>query len=185
MASQCISKPALSQPPSASLSVLDLGLQVNLQTRSITASKCMCEFTRSRPRSASPNWHDYGLPVHLWADSIPVSYCISKLARSWPQSVSLRSLDRHLQGHLKLLSITGCCQSRYTVCREVAIFIHTYIDVNTNYDFQAHQQHSQRRCFSQTALQWFNVFPGAPRCTWRPLHQSSKLVLVTWATGSM
>jgi len=47
--------------------------------------------------------------------------------------------------------------------------------ISSSFDFQAHQQHSQRRCYSQTALQWFNVLPGAPRCTWRPLHRSSKL----------
>jgi len=47
--------------------------------------------------------------------------------------------------------------------------------ITSSYDFQAHQQHSQRRCFSQTALQWFNVLPGASRCTCRRLHQSSKL----------
>jgi len=66
--------------------------------------------------------------------------------------------------------------------------------ISSSYDFQAHQQHSHRRCrFSQTALLWFEVlpdllpglpglslvlprfllahpgllpaFPGAPRCT--------------------
>jgi len=31
---------------------------------------------------------------------------------------------------------------------------------SSNYDFQVHQQRSQRRCISQTALQWFDVFPG-------------------------
>jgi len=33
--------------------------------------------------------------------------------------------------------------------------------ISSSYDFQAHQQHFQRWwCFSQTALQWFNVLPG-------------------------
>ena len=66
----------------------------------------------------------------------------------------------------------------------------------SSYDFQLHQQRSQRRwCFSETAVQWFDVLPGlsalpgvwlslpglspallgAPRRTWRPLHRSSKL----------
>jgi len=43
--------------------------------------------------------------------------------------------------------------------------------ISSSYDFQAHQQCSQRRChFSQTVLQWFEVLPswslalpGAPR----------------------
>ena len=26
-------------------------------------------------------------------------------------------MDRHLQAHLELLTITACCPSRYTVCR--------------------------------------------------------------------
>ena len=39
MTPQCISKLARSQPPSASLSSLDLTLQVYIQTRLITASK--------------------------------------------------------------------------------------------------------------------------------------------------
>ena len=33
--------------------------------------------------------------------------------------------------------------------------------ISSSYDFQAHLQHSQRRwCFSQTAIQWFEVLPG-------------------------
>jgi len=32
--------------------------------------------------------------------------------------------------------------------------------ISSSYDFQSHQQHSQRRCcFSQTALLWFEVLP--------------------------
>ena len=57
--------------------------------------------------------------------------------------------------------------------------------ISSSYDFQLHQQHSQRWCFSQTALQWFNMLPGAPRCTWRPLHQSSKLGPIARGTGSV
>jgi hypothetical protein len=47
--------------------------------------------------------------------------------------------------------------------------------ISSSYDLQVHLQHFQRRCFPQTALQWLNVLPGAPRWTWRPLHQYSKL----------
>jgi len=79
------------------------------------------EFTRPRPPSASPNSLDYGLPVHLWVHSISISNWICKLARSRPQSVSLSLLDCHFQVHLELLSSTACSQSRYTVCRLVAI----------------------------------------------------------------
>jgi len=34
------------------------------------------------------------------------------------------------------------------------------LTVSHSYDFQAHQQSSKRRWFSQTALQWFEVLPG-------------------------
>ena len=54
MASKCISKLARSPHTSASLSSLDLGPQVHLQTCSIPASKCISEFTRCQSPSASP-----------------------------------------------------------------------------------------------------------------------------------
>jgi len=112
---------------------LDHGLQVHLQTCSITSSKhisvfnlisaCRCIFkvAQLRPPSASPNLHYYGLPVHLQAYSIKASKYISMFKTSPPLSASLSSLDRHLQAHLQLLSSTGCSQSRYTVCRWEAI----------------------------------------------------------------
>jgi len=37
--------------------------------------------------------------------------------------------------------------------------IKNFWTISSNYDFQAHQQHSQRRCFSQTTLLWFEVLP--------------------------
>jgi len=73
MASKCLSKRARSRPPSASLSSPNVGLQLHLQTRSITASKCISEFTRSRPPCASPNLLDHGLKVHLSTRSITAS----------------------------------------------------------------------------------------------------------------
>jgi hypothetical protein len=56
-------------------------------------------------------------------------------------------------------------------------------NICSSYDFQVDQQRSQRRqCFSQTVLLWFQVLPvlssalpGAARCVWRPLQQSSQL----------
>jgi len=139
-ASKCISKLAQSQPPSVSPNSVDYGLQV----RTITASKCIPEFTRSWPPSASLSSLDLGLQVHLQTHSVTASKYISKLAQLWPPSASLnsldhglqvhrsratagvrryrgngggRSFDRHLQAHLELLTITACCQSRYTMCR--------------------------------------------------------------------
>jgi len=126
-ASKYSSNLARSRPPSVSLKSLDHGLQVYLQTGSITA----CKFGRSRPPSASPNSLDHGLQVYLQTRSmiaskciskfdrlrprssldpglqvdlqilsITASKCISKLARSRPRSVSLSSVDRHFQAHL-------------------------------------------------------------------------------------
>jgi hypothetical protein len=43
---------------------LDHGLQVHLQTHSITASKCIFEFPRSWLPSSSPNLTDHSLQVH-------------------------------------------------------------------------------------------------------------------------
>jgi hypothetical protein len=158
-ASRCISKPAQSRHPSASLSStrsrpprafpnsLDHSLQVYLSTPPITASK----FVR------------LGLPV----STITASQRIFRFARSRPRSVSLSSFECHFQAHLELLSSTACIQSRYTVCRWVAIY--GYIDtkmrlqteymsfknretISSSYDFQVHRKRLETRCFSQTAL---------------------------------
>jgi len=107
MASKCISKVAQSRPPSASLSSLDLSLQVHIQTRSIMASKCISEFTRSTSPSASQTrlikyifkerWWLYGDTGVTEVDRV---------------TGSIRSRPR---------SITACSQSRYSVCRWVAL----------------------------------------------------------------
>jgi len=73
MASKCISNRARSRPSGASLSSPNLGLQLHLQTHSITACKCISEFTRSRPPCASPNVLDHGLKVHPPTRSITAS----------------------------------------------------------------------------------------------------------------
>jgi len=65
MAYKCIYEFTRSRPQRASLSSLNLGLQLHLQPRSVTASKCISEFTRSRPQSASPNWLDHNVKVPL------------------------------------------------------------------------------------------------------------------------
>jgi len=104
---------ARSRPRSVSPNSLDHGLQVHLQTRSITASKCMpnsldhclqvyqqtrsitaCKFTRSWPPSA-----------YLQTRSITASKSISELCRLLPSSASSKSLDYRLQAHLQSRSI--------------------------------------------------------------------------------
>jgi len=108
-----ISEVAQSRPPSVFPNLLDYSLQV----RTIMASKCITKLAQSRPPCVSPNSLDYGIQVHM----ILASKSISQLAQSWPRSVLLSSLDLHFQVHLELLSSTACSQSRYTVCRWVAI----------------------------------------------------------------
>jgi len=127
-ASMCISNLARSRPRCASLSSLDHGLQ----TRSITASECISNHARLPPRSTSRRSLNHGLQTRsITASKFGRSWppkCISNLAQSRSPSASLCSLDRNLQAHLYLLSSTACSQSRYTVCRWVAILIHRYID---------------------------------------------------------
>jgi len=86
--------PPLDRPPLSSASMLlDHGLQVHLQTRSITASKftlswppsaflqscsitasmCTSKLVQSRPASASPNLHDHGHQVYVLSRSITAS----------------------------------------------------------------------------------------------------------------
>ena len=126
---------------SASPDSLDHGLEVYLQTRTIMASKCISGLARSWPASshhhglqvyvqtrlitactsASRNPLDHDLGVHLSVHSIMPSKCISKYAGSRPRSISVGSVDCHFQAHSELLSRTAGRQSRYNVCRWVAI----------------------------------------------------------------
>jgi len=127
MATTCISTLAWSRSRGTSLSSLDHGLHVHLQTRTIAASKCiyqlarlrppnlldhslqartiitskcLCKLARSQSRRASPSSLSHSLQVHLQTRSITASKCISKLAPARPPSSSPNSLDHSLQGHL-------------------------------------------------------------------------------------
>ena len=93
-------------PPTTPPISIDHGLQVHLQTCSITVSKCISKLALSRPPSASlstiwscppsasPNKLDHGPQVHLHTHSIMSSKCISLL--------------HDLQMHLQTRSITAC-----------------------------------------------------------------------------
>ena len=76
-------------PPSTPPISLDHGLQVYLQTRSITASKSVTKLAQLQPPSASPHSLDYSLQVHLPPRSITASKCISILGRPKPACVAL------------------------------------------------------------------------------------------------
>jgi len=113
-------------PPSTPPISLGHGLQVHLDTRSITASKCISKLGRFRPpnslnhdlevhlqtpsitaskcisnyaRLRPPSAQDHGLQMYIQSRSITASKCIFKLARSQPPSVSLNSHDDGLQTH--------------------------------------------------------------------------------------
>jgi hypothetical protein len=107
------SKFASSEPPSFHIQ--------GLQVRMMMASKCNSQPAGSQSLSASVSSLDHSLQVYLQIRWVTDSMCISKLAQIRPQSVSISSLNGHFQVHLKSLSITACCQSRYTMCRWVAI----------------------------------------------------------------
>ena len=110
-ASKYSSNLARSSPASASPNSLDHGLQVYLQTRSITSCKCISELARLRP----PSSHEHGLQVHLQARSITASTCISEFTRSTSPSASLSSLELSLQVHIQTRSITASkCISEFT-----------------------------------------------------------------------
>jgi len=117
MALQSSSELAQSQPPGVSPNSLDYGLQVYLQTRSIMTSKSIFKLTQSWHPSVSPNSLDYDLQVH----STMASKNKFKLSPSQPRNVCCSSYNHHFQMHLELLWSTACSQSRYSVCRWVAI----------------------------------------------------------------
>ena len=73
-----------------------------------------------------PSSLHHGLQVHFQIRSITTCKCISKVTRSLPRSVSLSAFDRQFLAHLESLSSGVCSQSRYTVCRSVAIYIHRW-----------------------------------------------------------
>ena len=141
-ASKCISEFTRSTSPSASLSSLDRSLQVHTQSRTITASKCISGFTRSTSPSASLSSLDLSLQVHIPTRSISASKCISEFTRSTsPSACQSRSMKYIFNERWRLYgdtgvtevdrvtgsilsrprSITACSQSRYSVCRWVAI----------------------------------------------------------------
>jgi hypothetical protein len=106
MASQWITNLTRSRPPCASLNLHNHGLQVHLQTCTITASNCIFKLVRSRPRSVFPNSLDHGLQVHSYTCSITASKCVSKLALTQPPRVSLTLHDIVLQ--VRPITASGC-----------------------------------------------------------------------------
>jgi len=105
--------------------LLDHGLQVYLQPHTIIG------FTVAQSWLPSANHHTPLIAASMCISELPwsglqvctimASKCISELAWSWPQSISLSSLDHHFEVYFEFLSSTTCSQSRYSVCRWVAV----------------------------------------------------------------
>jgi len=113
-ASECISKPTWSRPPSVSPDLLDYGLQVHLQTHSITASKCISRLARLRHSSL----HDHSIHVHLKTHS----FMAWKFAPLWPPSASPISLDHGHQVYPQTYLITACkCISKHSRSRPPSV----------------------------------------------------------------
>jgi len=109
--------------PSASPKSLYLGIQLHLQTCSVTASEWISKFTWSRSPSISPNLpnsglqvrtsmayptsfpnsHNHGLGVHLNVHLITASKCIAKLARLWHPSSHDCGMSKHI------IKVAGLC----------------------------------------------------------------------------
>jgi len=101
MAFKWITKLTCPWPQSASPNSLDCGLQVHLQTYSITASKVARSMAwnlfRFRPANAPLSSLYLGLQVHHQTDSITGSKCISQFTRTGPRSAFPNQLDHGLQ----------------------------------------------------------------------------------------
>jgi len=123
MTFKCISDVALSWPQSIYLNMLDYslqvctimdskcilpnllnyGLQVHLQTRSIMISECISKITLSWPLCVSPNFHICSLQVC----KIVACKGIYALGQSWPQSASLCLLNHGILVYLQTRLITA------------------------------------------------------------------------------
>jgi len=115
MPSKCISKLGQLWPASVSPHSLHYGLQVHLQTCSITATKVpmimvfrvhISKLARSRPPSVCLNSVDYGLQIR----TIMASKCISTLAQSRSRSVSPNTFNYCLQvqPQTRLITVSEC-----------------------------------------------------------------------------
>jgi len=111
--------------------------------------------------------------VHRQTHSITASECISKFSRLSFSDVSQIALKHHLQP-VQIYHVSRGCyinteiriQPEYMTCKN-------RWTISSTYDFPAHQQCSQRKCFSQSALQWFEVLPGL----WPALPDAPRLVV--------
>jgi len=164
MACKCISKLARSRPPSLSPNSLDYGLQVHLQTRSITASKCISKLAQLRP----PSLLDHGLQVYLQTRTIMASKSISKLTLLRPPS----SLDHGLQVSLQTRSITASKSiSKLALIRPPSLHDHglqVHLQTRTIMASECISKFTRSRCGEMVELERRQpIINIPPHLTWR------------------
>ena len=71
-------------------------LNVHLQTRSIMANKCIYKLSLSLPPNASPNLLEHSLQVYFQRHWIAASKCISVFCGPWPPSAFQSTFDHSL-----------------------------------------------------------------------------------------
>ena len=102
-------------------SVSSISLEYGAQDRTVMVSKCLTKLTRSWYRSASLCSLNHDLRVYLQIPMIATSRCISNIGRLWPLTIFRSSLDCYFEAYLEWLASTTCSQSGYNVCRWVSI----------------------------------------------------------------
>jgi len=122
-------------------------------------SKCISNFTRLRPPCVSPNKLDYHLQAHLHTRTITVSECISVFTLSSCSGAPRFALKHRLQAVQIYRVLMGSDIDTYNRIHTEYMSFKNCWTIRSSSDFQAHQQRCQTRCFSQTALEWFEALP--------------------------
>jgi len=150
------SKLARLRPPSSH----DHGLHVYLQTGSIMIGECNTKFPRSWPPSVSPSAVYLHHQEHLQSCVIMAAECIWEFTSSACSGPHWIALTHHVPlAQMYRVTMGSNINRSMRIRTEYMSFKHCWT-VCSRYNFQAHQQHSQRRCFSKTALLWLEVLPG-------------------------
>jgi hypothetical protein len=112
-----------SSPRSESLSTLDFGLNVYVQTRSIMASQCISTRDRSLPQSKSLSSLDLSLQVHLQTCSITSPDGISEFSGSRSPCACPNLLDHYLPVHVhtSLIMAAKCILRLLHLCLQVHV----------------------------------------------------------------
>jgi len=102
-------------PPSTPLISLNHGIQVHLQTCSITSSKCIAMIAWLWPQSTCANLFDHGFQVQHQTCLILACMCISKCTQSQNSNAALSSLDHGFHPTLSPNLLNHSFQDHYLV----------------------------------------------------------------------